>query len=83
VRVGETSGGIPVELSRAVLDHDHIIVVGGVTFHYFAGFTGGRKLICPGLASSRTINETHKLAFDCERMTRRDGVDTACSMEMQ
>src|SRR5436190_8511995 len=76
VRVGETSGGISVELNRAVLDHDHVVIVGGVTFHYFAGFTGGRKLICPGLASSRTISETHKLAFDCERKTRREGVDT-------
>ena len=27
-----------------------MILIGGVTFHYFAGFTGGRKLICPGLA---------------------------------
>jgi len=76
VRLGETSGGIPVELNRAVVDHDHIVLVGGVSFHYFAGFTGGRKLICPGLASSRTISATHKLAFDCESKARRDGVDT-------
>jgi lactate racemase len=77
VRLGETSGGITVELNRVALEHDHVIAVGGVTFHYFAGFTGGRKLICPGLASSRTIAATHKLAFDCETLTRRDGVDTA------
>jgi nickel-dependent lactate racemase len=76
VNVGSTSGGIPVELNRALLEHDHILIVGGVTFHYFAGFTGGRKLICPGLASSRTISETHKLAFDCDRRARRAGVDT-------
>lgn len=76
VNMGSTSGGIPVELNRALFAHDHIITVGGVTFHYFAGFTGGRKLICPGLASSRTISGTHKLAFDCERRTRREGVDT-------
>ena len=75
IRLGETSGGIPVELNRALTAHDHVIVCGGVQFHYFAGFTGGRKLICPGLASSRTISETHKLAFDCERKTRRDGVE--------
>lgn len=75
-RIGETSGGIPVEISRSVLDHDRIILVGGVSFHYFAGFTGGRKLICPGLASARTITETHKLAFDCKLKTRRDGVET-------
>ncbi len=76
VRVGETSGGIPVELNRALFEHDHVILIGGVTFHYFAGFTGGRKLICPGLASSRTISETHKLAFDCETRSRRNGVGT-------
>ena len=76
VRVGETSGGIPVELNRALTEHDHVILLGGVTFHYFAGFTGGRKLVCPGLASARTVSATHKLAFDCERRTRRDGVGT-------
>lgn len=76
IRLGETSGGIPVELNRALVEHDHVIIVGGVSFHYFAGFTGGRKLICPGLGSVRTISETHKLAFDCETRSRRAGVDT-------
>lgn len=77
VRLGETSGGIPIELNRALIEHDNIILIGGVSFHYFAGFTGGRKLICPGLASARTVSETHRLAFDCETRSRRDGVDTA------
>lgn len=76
VRLGETSGGIAVELNRALVEHDHVITVGGAQFHYFAGFTGGRKLICPGLASSRTIAATHALAFDCETLSRREGVDT-------
>ena len=75
VRLGETSSGIPIELNRNLTEFDHTIIVGGINFHYFAGFTGGRKLICPGLASSRTIAETHKLAFDFERKTRRDGVE--------
>ena len=74
VRLGETASGIPIELNRAVLEHDRVIIVGGVRFHYFAGFTGGRKLICPGLASTRTISETHRLAFDCETKSRRAGV---------
>lgn len=74
VNVGETPGGIPVELNRAVLEHDHVVLIGGINFHYFAGFTGGRKLICPGLASARTISATHKLAFDCEIQNRRAGV---------
>ena len=76
VRLGETADGIPVELNRALTEHDHVVLVGGIAFHYFAGFTGGRKLICPGLASSRTVSETHRLAFDCETRSRREGVGT-------
>ncbi|MCY7347206.1 MAG: nickel-dependent lactate racemase [Pyrinomonadaceae bacterium] len=74
VNFGETSGGIPIQLNRALTEHDRVIIVGGISFHYFAGFTGGRKLICPGLASSRTISETHKLAFDCQTKSRQTGV---------
>ncbi|MEQ1643992.1 MAG: nickel-dependent lactate racemase [Pyrinomonadaceae bacterium] len=76
VSTGTTSGGIEIGLNRALIEHDHVVIVGGVSFHYFAGFTGGRKLICPGLASSRTIAATHKLAFDFQQKKRREGVDT-------
>jgi nickel-dependent lactate racemase len=73
VNFGEIAGA-PVELNRALVEHDRVIIIGGVTFHYFAGFTGGRKLICPGLASAQTIAATHRLAFDCEKKARRAGV---------
>lgn len=74
VKLGNTPRGIPIELNRALTEYDHVILVGGITFHYFAGFTGGRKLICPGLGSARTISETHKLAFDFAGKTRQTGV---------
>lgn len=76
IKLGESKRGTPIELNRALVEHDKIILVGGVSFHYFAGFGGGRKLICPGLASSRTTNETHKLSFDFEKKRRRAGVET-------
>src|SRR5688500_6659411 len=76
VNFGETKSGIPIQLNRALTEHDHTIIIGGINFHYFAGFTGGRKLICPGLGSARTVSETHKLAFACDRKTRREGVGT-------
>lgn len=75
IRLGETADGIPIELNRAITEFDHTIIIGGITFHYFAGFTGGRKSVCPGLASSKTISETHKLAFDRKRKSRRKGVE--------
>ncbi len=64
------------EVNRALREHDRIILTGGINFHYFAGFTGGRKSVCPGLASARTIRATHVLAMDFERGGRRAGVGT-------
>jgi lactate racemase len=75
INLGEINDA-PIELNKALTEHDHVIIVGGITFHYFAGFTGGRKLICPGLASEKTISATHKLAFDCETKSRRANVST-------
>lgn len=77
IRLGETKRGIPIELNRALVEHDHVVLVGGVSFHYFAGFGGGRKMVCPGLGSNRTVSETHKLAFDVEQKNRREGVGLA------
>jgi nickel-dependent lactate racemase len=76
VSLGETERGTPVELNRALFDHSHVILTGAVGFHYFAGFTGGRKSVCPGLASSRTIEATHLKALDFEKGGRRAGVGT-------
>src|SRR5687768_109740 len=73
-RLAETEGGTPIELNRALLDHSHVILTGAVGFHYFAGFTGGRKSVCPGLASARTVEAPHLRALDFERGGRRAGV---------
>ncbi len=76
IQVGATSQGAPAEVNRALREHGHVILTGGINFHYFAGFTGGRKSVCPGLASARTIEATHMLAMDFERGGRRAGVGT-------
>jgi nickel-dependent lactate racemase len=73
---GETQRGTPVELNRALKEYSHIIMTGAIGFHYFAGFSGGRKSICPGLASARTVAATHILALDFESGGRRRGVGT-------
>jgi nickel-dependent lactate racemase len=77
IQVGTMEGGVPIEVNRALKEFSKVIITGGVGFHYFAGFTGGRKSICPGLASARTIEATHMLALDFERGGRRQGVGTS------
>ena len=76
ISLGMTKRGTPMEVNRALKDFSHVIITGAIGFHYFAGFTGGRKSICPGLASGRTIEATHMLALDFETGGRRAGVAT-------
>src|SRR5712691_9321771 len=76
VSLGVTDRGTPVEVNRALRDFSHVVITGAIGFHYFAGFTGGRKSICPGLASAGTIEATHMLALDFETGGRRAGVGT-------
>ncbi len=74
VQLGAMEDGMPIEVNRALKDFSKIILTGAVGFHYFAGFSGGRKSICPGLTSAQTIEATHILALDFERGGRRAGV---------
>src|SRR5215217_869934 len=73
---GKTESGMTVEFNSALKEFSRVFLTGGITFHYFAGFTGGRKSICPGLASAKTIEATHMLALDFETGGRRAGVRT-------
>jgi lactate racemase len=61
VAVGRTSRGNDVALSRHYLEADVKIATGRVTHHYFAGFTGGRKAILPGVAGFETIVFNHRM----------------------
>jgi len=76
VHIGMTERGAKVEVNRALREFSRVIIIGGVGFHYFAGFTGGRKSICPGLSSAAAIEETHMFALDFESGGRRAGVGT-------
>jgi len=73
---GTTESGVTVELNSKLKEFSRVFLTGGITFHYFVGFTGGRKSICPGLASAKTIEATHMLALDFETGGRRAGVKT-------
>jgi|Deesub1362A_J573_1020465.scaffolds.fasta_scaffold01394_14 nickel-dependent lactate racemase len=59
VYLGETSRGIPIEVNRRVYEADFIISTGFIEPHFFAGFSGGRKLILPAVSSRRAIYEHH------------------------
>lgn len=59
VRVGETRAGIPVELCRRYVEADLKILTGFIEPHMWAGYSGGRKAILPGIASAHTMSFMH------------------------
>jgi nickel-dependent lactate racemase len=58
VEVGKVDG-VGVWLQRDYVEADVRIVTGFVEPHFFAGFSGGPKAVCPGLAATETILEAH------------------------
>jgi len=57
--VGETSTGAPIAINRRWLEADVRITTGFVEPHFFAGFSGGPKMVAPGLAGLDTVLALH------------------------
>ncbi len=68
VEVGTSSRGTPILINRTVVDADHVVSIGHIGMHYYAGYSGGRKNILPGVAGRETIERNHAqlLDFNCE-----------------
>lgn len=59
VHLGETARGTPAIIDRAYVNADLTILTGLVEPHLMAGYSGGRKAICPGVAGRDTIMAFH------------------------
>ncbi|MCZ6869485.1 MAG: nickel-dependent lactate racemase [Gammaproteobacteria bacterium] len=63
VDLGRTSRGTPVKLNRRFVDAELRIATGLVEPHFMAGYSGGRKVIAPGVAHEDTIRTLHSARF--------------------
>jgi nickel-dependent lactate racemase len=59
VYLGDSPRGVPIWLDRRYVEADLKIAVGLIEPHLMAGFSGGRKLICPGIAALETVKVWH------------------------
>ena len=59
IHLGTTSGGTPVDITRAVAEADRRICLGNIEYHYFAGYSGGAKAIMPGVSTRAAIQCNH------------------------
>lgn len=63
IDLGTTPAGTPVALHRAFVEADVRILTGLVEPHFMAGYSGGRKVLAPGIAGHRTIRTLHHARY--------------------
>jgi nickel-dependent lactate racemase len=61
--LGESPRGVPMWIDSRYLAAELKITVGLIEPHFMAGYSGGRKLICPGIAALPTIRAWHSPDF--------------------
>lgn len=57
--IGKTKKGTPIILDKVYLDSDFKILTGLIEPHFMAGFSGGRKAICPGISYMDMFKHFH------------------------
>ncbi len=63
VDMGRTARGTPVKVDRRFLNADLRIATGLVEPHFMAGWSGGRKVVAPGVMHHETIRTFHSALF--------------------
>lgn len=59
VFMGVLPSGAEFHVNRLAADCDLLVTEGFIEPHFFAGFSGGRKSILPGVCNAATVNENH------------------------
>ncbi len=73
--LGVTRSGTPVWIDERFIRADLHLTLGFIEPHLMLGFSGGRKLIAPGLAAQETIKELHSSRFMRDPRSREGSID--------
>jgi len=63
VTIGILPSGGSLRINRIAADADLLISEGFIEPHFFAGFSGGRKSVLPGIAAGETVYWNHNADF--------------------
>ncbi len=59
VNMGSLPSGAEFHVNKLAAECDLLLCEGFIEPHFFAGFSGGRKSILPGICAAETVNENH------------------------
>jgi len=83
VDMGITRLGTPIKVNRLVFDADFVIGIGSVKPHRTAGWSGGGKIIDPGVSGSETVGLTHWRSIKFEASDIMGKVDNPMRNEIE
>ena len=75
VSIGTLPSGGELVIDRLAVETDLLVSEGFIEPHFFAGFSGGRKSVLPGVASRATVMYNHNSAFIAHPNARTGVVD--------
>ena len=70
VTLGTLPSGGALRINRIAAEADLLISEGFIEPHFFAGFSGGRKSVLPGIAARETVYWNHNAEFIASRFAR-------------
>ena len=70
VEIGILPSGAPLVIDRAAVETDLLVAEGFIEPHFFAGFSGGRKSVLPGVCAAATVYGNHCGAFIADEHSR-------------
>jgi len=75
VRIGTLPSGAPLVIDRAAADAELLAAEGFIEPHFFAGFSGGRKSVLPGVCAAQTVLGNHCGGFIASPFARTGVLD--------
>lgn len=75
VYLGKLPSGGDIIVNRLAVEADLLVSEGFIEPHFFAGFSGGRKSLLPGVASRKTVIYNHNAEFIANDRARTGIVD--------
>ncbi len=63
-RIAESPRGVPICVNKEALWADHLIGIGAIFPHAVAGFSGGGKIVIPGITGEATCGDMHWAMYD-------------------
>ncbi|KRM23626.1 hypothetical protein FC90_GL000090 [Latilactobacillus graminis DSM 20719] len=75
VKIGKLPSGGDLIINKVAAEADLLISEGFIESHFFAGFSGGRKSVLPGISSYKTIMANHSGEFINDHHSRTGNLD--------